>query len=195
MQFVQTYAKNLALIGWTSKRLNCWNIYFRSEITEKENRLEKISNYKHFVILIFHNFTNLVHRPITIEQFLVLPNHRQILDSISLLTIDSDSFAIKEQRPSCPDDYRLEEFSPDDLDYELEEMESRNLRLIENWQASGIFLRIVWLVWKSRRFKNKFKADEVLDVMRSHASTLRPVSKFLACFDWSINSLIWLVEQ
>jgi len=138
----------------------------RSEITEKENRLEKISNYKHFVILIFHNFTNLVHRPITIEQFLVLPNHRQILDSISLLTIDSDSFAIKEQRPTCPDDYRLEEFSPDDIDYELEEMESRNLRLIENWQAS---------------------ADEVLDVMRSHASTLSKLDKSLKDIKSQIN--------
>ena len=48
---------------------------------------------------------------------------------------------------TCPDlpgdlPYRLEEFSPDDIEYELEEMESRNLRLIENWQASGIFLWI-----------------------------------------------------
>ena len=105
--------------------------------------MEKISEYKHFIILIFHNFTNLIHRPITIEQFLVLPDHGLILNSISLENIDSDSFAIREQRSTCSDDYRLEEFSPDDIDYELEEMESRNLRLIENWQASGIFLRIV----------------------------------------------------
>jgi len=161
--------------NWTRKRLRLSRpvvmlqrhiTCLRSEITEKENRLEKISNYKHFVILIFHNFTNLIHRPITIEQFLVLPNHRQILDSISLLTIDSDSFAIKEQRPTCPDDYRLEEFSPDDIDYELEEMESRNLRLIENWQAS---------------------ADEVLDVMRSHASTLSKLDKSLKDIKSQIN--------
>ena len=37
----------------------------------------------------------------------------------------------------CPSN-RLEEFSPNDIEYELEEMESRSLRLIENWQTSGI---------------------------------------------------------
>jgi len=161
--------------NWTRKRLRLSRpvvmlqrhiTCLRSEITEKENRLEKISEYKHFIILIFHNFTNLIHRPITIEQFLVLPDHSLILNSISLENIDSDSFAIKEQRPTCPDDYRLEEFSPDDIDYELEEMESRNLRLIENWQAS---------------------ADEVLDVMRSHASTLSKLDKSLKDIKSQIN--------
>ena len=64
---------------------------------------------------------------------------------------------------TCPDlpgdlPYRLEEFSPDDIEYELEEMESRNLRLIENWQASGIFLRLVCLALQMRRFTLKIKS-------------------------------------
>ena len=41
----------------------------------------------------------------------------------------------------CPSN-RLEEFSPNDIEYELEEMESRNLRLIENWQESGISFKL-----------------------------------------------------
>jgi len=180
--------------NWTRKRLRLSrpvvmlerNITcLRSEITEKENRFEKVQEYKHFIVLIFHNFTNLIHRPITIEQFLLLPNHRQILNSISLENIDSEVFAIKEQRllnmdvpatkvsatRTCPDlpgdiPYRLEEFSPDDIEYELEEMESRNLRLIENWQAS---------------------ADEVLDVMRSQCTQLSKLEKTLKDIKSQIN--------
>ena len=65
-------------------------------------------------------------------------------------------------------------------------------RLKQNFKGSPTRLN-------SRRFKNKIKADEVLDVMRSHASTLRPVSKCLpvlkARSDWSINRSMGLVEH
>lgn len=180
--------------NWTRKRLRLSRpvvmlqrhiTFLRSEINTKENRFEKLTEYKHFIILIFHNFTNLIHRPITIEQFLVLPDHHLIINSISLQSIDSESFAIKEQRllnedraisqstlevresrtcPAIP--HRLEEFSPDDIEYELEEMESRNLRLIENWQAS---------------------ADEVIDLMVSHSATLSKLDKSLKDVKSQIN--------
>jgi len=112
----------------------------RAEITNQETRYEKLSDYKNFIILIFHNFTNCVQRPITIEQFLELPNQSEITNSISLHSIDCDTFAIKETRWSDQKreyESRYEELSPDDIEYELEEMESRNLRLIENWQESA----------------------------------------------------------
>jgi len=141
----------------------------RAEISEKEDRFEKLSEYKTFIILIFHNFTNSIHRPITKEQFLQLPNQSEIIDALSLNYIDGDTFAIKESRlsnKSSEYEFRLEELSPDDIEYELEELESRNLRLIENWQAS---------------------ADELSDAMHAQCSAMHKLDKSLKDIKSQIN--------
>jgi len=112
----------------------------RADLTELENRFENLSEYKHFIILFVHNSTNSLNRPLTMERFFKLPNQSEIINSIALEENANGKYAIKEHRTftnTIERESRLEEFSPNDIEYELEEMESRSLRLIENWQTSA----------------------------------------------------------
>lgn len=111
----------------------------RSEITEQESIFERLSEYKNFIILFVHNFTNTIQRPITLDHFYKLPNQSEIINSMSLQSLDNGTFAIKEHRilNKTSEFDVFDEFSPIAIENELQEMETKSLRLIENWQLSA----------------------------------------------------------
>jgi len=111
----------------------------RSNVTKKENRLETLSEFKNFINLFFYNMTNANHWPISREEFLRIPNHEDFSNSVSLKMSGKDEgrFNIREKLPNQESQFRYTDFPPTVIENELEDLETRNLHLIENWQVSA----------------------------------------------------------
>ena len=76
------------------------------------------------------------------EDFRRLPNHEDLGNLVSLEMVNEQTFSIREKLPNNLNGSRFLEFQPKMIDNELKDLETRNLKLIENWQVSGTVSRI-----------------------------------------------------
>ena len=76
------------------------------------------------------------------EDFRRLPNHEDLGNLVSLEMVNEQTFSIREKLPNNLNGSRFMEFQPKMIDNELKDLETRNLKLIENWQVSGTVSRI-----------------------------------------------------
>ena len=109
-------------------------------VTKQEIRLEMLYEFKNFINLVHYNLTNSSYLPISMEDFRRLPNHEDLGNLVSLEMVNEKTFSIIEKLPNNLNGSR--EFQPKMIDNELKDLETRNLKLIENWQVSGTVSRI-----------------------------------------------------
>ena len=76
------------------------------------------------------------------EDFRLLPNHEDLNNLVSLEMVNEQTFSIREKLPNNLNESRFMEFQPKIIDNELKDLETRNLKLIENWQVSGTVSRM-----------------------------------------------------
>ena len=76
------------------------------------------------------------------EHFRLLPNHEDLSNLVSLEMVNEQTFSIREKLPNNLNGSRFMEFQPKIIDNELKDLETRNLKLIENWQVSGTVSRM-----------------------------------------------------
>ena len=123
-----------------------------------------LSEFKTFINLVYYNLTKSSYLPISMEDFRLLPNHEDVSNSVSLEMVNEQTFSIKEKLSNNFNGSRYMEFQPKMIDNELKDLETRNLKLIENWQVSG---KVPQMKCPFRRnlLSNFFKADDSNDTM------------------------------
>ena len=118
------------------------DIYFSVGVTKQEIRLEMLCEFKNFINLVYYNLKNSSYLPISMEDFRLLPNHEDLGNLVSLEMVNEQTFSIREKLPNNLNGSRFMEFQPKMIDNELKDLETRNLKLIENWQVSGTVSRM-----------------------------------------------------
>lgn len=172
----------------------------RTNVTKQENRLEMLNEFKNFINLFFYNLTNANHWPISKNEFMQLPYYEDFANSVSLKMIGMDEgrFFIQEtlhdQAVESP--VRDTDFPPNVIENELENLETRNLHLIENWQVSADDLddtvhRQFTVITKLNNRLSDIKAQLEMTRAEMERCTLRSEEFELYCrlFDGEQNGL------